>query len=76
MKLKVVYKMWTIDWLTFKGKGTSFAIEYGPFGDEQQARWFWLTMKEKMKTAYDYAIILDEQGNELYLDESWQVQPY
>lgn len=76
MKLKVVYKIWTIDWLTFKGKGSSFSIEYGPFASEQQARWFWLSIKEQMQTAYDYAVILDENGKDVFIDESYQVQPY
>jgi hypothetical protein len=33
-------------------------------------------MKEKMKRSYDIAIITDEKENELYRDESSDVQPY
>jgi|688.fasta_scaffold359750_2 hypothetical protein len=74
--LTVVFKTWVIDYETFKGKGNSFSIPFGPFCNEQQARWFWLTMKEKMKRSYDIAIITDEKENELYRDESSDVQPY
>ena len=74
--LKVYYKIWVIDYETFKGKGNSFTLDFGPFSSEQQARWFWLTMKENMKTNYDIAIIYDEHGNELYIDESKKVQPF
>jgi hypothetical protein len=76
MFLKVVYKIWTIDWETYKGKGTSFSLKYGPFPNEQQARWFWLNMKEMMNNSYDYAVIFDKRGLELYIDKSDQVQPF
>ena len=68
--LKVRYKIWVIDYETFKGKGNSFTLDFGPFSSEQQARWFWLT------TNYDIAIIHDDKMNELYIDESKQVQPF
>ena len=74
--LTVIYKIWVIDYDTFKGKGNSFFIDYGPFDNEQQARWFWLSMKEKMKRTYDIAIIHDEKGTQLYVDESKDVQPF
>lgn len=67
--LTVIYPVWTIDYETFRGKGSSFSVDYGPFGSEQQARWFWLIIKEKMKRNYDIAVILDENNNECYIDE-------
>lgn len=74
--LKVLFKTWTIDHETFRGKGNSFILTFGPFPNEQQARWFWLCMKEKMQKTYDIAIIYDENNNELYVDESSDVQPW
>jgi len=74
--LKVVFKTWVIDYQTYKGKGNSFTLPFGPFPNEQQARWFWLLIKEKMQRSYDIAIIHDEQDNNLYIDESTEVQPY
>lgn len=74
--LKIVFKTWSIDYQTFKGRANSFSIDYGPFPSEQQARWFWLLTKEKMNRSYDIAIIYDENNNELYIDESSDVQPW
>lgn len=68
-KLQILFPIWTIDYETFRGKGNSFIISYGPFSDEQQARWFWLTMKEKLQRNYEVAIIVDKDGNECYVDE-------
>lgn len=62
--------MWTIDYETFRGKGNNFLMKFGPFDSEQQARWFWLTMKEKLQRNYDIAVIVDDNGVEYYVDES------
>jgi hypothetical protein len=74
--LTIVFKTWVIDHETFKGKGSSFTLPFGPFPNIDQARWFWLTIKENMKRSYDVAIIHDKDGYELYHDESSDVQPY
>lgn len=74
--LTIVFKTWVIDYESFKGKGSSFSIPFGPFPDEQQARWFWLSLKEKMNRSYDIAIIHNKNGDELYRDESKDIQPY
>ena len=68
-KLQVLFPIWVIDYETFRGKGNGFIITYGPFDSEQQARWFWITMKEKLKREYDIAVIVDDNGNECYVDE-------
>jgi hypothetical protein len=44
-------------------------VSFGPFNDVQQARWFWLTMKEKMQRQYDIVAIHDKDGKEYYVDE-------
>lgn len=74
--LTIVFKTWVINYETFKGKGNSFTLPFGPFSNIDQARWFWLTIKENMKRSYDVAIIHDKDGYELYHDESNDVQPY
>ncbi len=74
--LTVVFKTWVIDYESFKGKGGSFTLPFGPFPNIDQARWFWLTLKENMKRPYDVAIIHDKDGYELYHDESSDTQPY
>lgn len=68
-KLQVLFPIWVIDYETFHGKESGFIIDYGPFDNEQQARWFWLTMKEKLKRNYDVACIVDDSGKEYYIDE-------
>ena len=67
--LIVLFPVWIIDYETFRGKGNTFTIHYGPFDSEQQARWFWLTMKEKLQRNYDIACIVDKDGYEVYIDE-------
>lgn len=67
--LKILFPTWIIDYETFRGKSNAFIMNFGPFDSEQQARWFWLTMKEKLQRNYDIAIIVDKDGNELYVDE-------
>jgi hypothetical protein len=67
--LTIVYPVWVIDYETFRGKQRSFSVSFGPFNDVQQARWFWLTVKEKMQRTYDIVAIHDENGKEYYIDE-------
>ena len=67
--LTIVYPVWTIDYETFRGKGHSFNVNFGPFSCADEAKWFWIMMKEKMKRNYEFAIILDKDGNECYVDE-------
>ena len=67
--LTIIYPIWVIDYKTFCGKGHSFSIDFGPFDSEQQAKWFWLMMKEKMNRKYDIVVIHDKDGNEYYIDE-------
>ena len=68
-KLQVLFPIWIVDYETFRGKGSGFIITYGPFDSEQQARWFWLTMKDKLQRKYDVACIVDDNGKEYYIDE-------
>ena len=68
--LTIVYPVWTIDYETYRGRGHPFSIKYGPFDSEQQARWFWLTMKDKLQRNYEIACILDKGGVEVYIDEN------
>lgn len=67
--LKILFPTWVIDYETFRGKANSFIMSFGPFDSEQQARWFWLTMKEKLQRNYDIAVIVDDKDNEVYIDE-------
>jgi hypothetical protein len=68
-KLQVLFPIWSIDYETFRGKDRGFVLSFGPFDSEQQARWFWLTMKEKLQRNYEVAVIVDNDGNECYIDE-------
>jgi hypothetical protein len=68
-KLKVLFTIWTIDYETFRGKGSGVVVPFGPFDSEQQARWFWLSMKDKLQRKYDIAVIIDSDGKEVYVDE-------
>ena len=74
--LTIVFKTWTIDPDTFKGKPNSFTLPFGPFDSIDQAKWMWLSIKEKMNRSYDIAIIHDKDGYEMYADESSDAQPY
>lgn len=67
--LKILFPVWIIDYQTFRGKGSGFIVDYGPFDSEQQARWFWLSMKEKLQRNYDIAVIVGKDDNEVYIDE-------
>ena len=67
-KLQVLFPTWIIDYETFRGKSNAFIMSFGPFSDEQQARWFWLTMKEKLQREYEVTVILDDKDNEVYVD--------
>jgi hypothetical protein len=67
--LSVTFPVWTIDWTTYKGRGISFSVDYGPFDSEQQAKWFWLTMKEKMKRNYESVVISDTEYQYQYFLE-------
>jgi hypothetical protein len=66
--LTVLFPIWVIDYETYRGKGHSFSIDFGPFDSEQQAKWFWLTMKEKMNRKYEIAVI-HSNSKEVYVDD-------
>lgn len=68
-KLQVLFPVWHIDY-EYRGKDSGVLINYGPFDSEQQARWFWLMMKEKLMRKYELATIIDDKGNEYYVDDA------
>jgi hypothetical protein len=68
--LSVKFPIWTIDHSTFNGVGSSFSIDYGPFHNEQQAKWFWLTMKEKLQRKYESVTITDSEFQYQYYIEN------
>jgi len=65
--LTIVYPVWIIDYETYRGKGHSFSVDYGSFSSLDEAKWFWIMTKEKMKRNYEFAIIHDKDG-EHYID--------
>ena len=68
--LSVKFPIWTIDHSTFNSAGSSFSIDYGPFYNEQQAKWFWLTMKEKLQRKYESVTITDSEFQYQYYIEN------
>lgn len=69
-KLQVLFPTWHINYESYRGNGSGVLINYGPFDSEQQARWFWLAMKEKLMRKYELAVIIDDKGNEYYVDDA------
>lgn len=67
--LTIVYPIWIIDYETYRGKGHSFSVDYGPFSSVDEAKWFWIMTKEKMQRKYELVVIYDDGGNEYYVDE-------
>lgn len=67
--LSILFPIWTIDWETNKGKGSSFVVDYGPFCSEQEARWFWIMIKEKMKRKYENVMIYNKDTEEILYSE-------
>lgn len=67
--LTIVYPIWIIDYETYRGKGHSFSVDYGPFSSVDEAKWFWIMTKEKMQRKYELVVIYDDGGNEHYVDE-------
>lgn len=41
--------------------GQHYTVEYGNFADEQDARWFWLTIKEKLKIPWIKTTIINKK---------------
>jgi len=41
--------------------GQYYTVEYGNFADEQDARWFWLTIKEKLKIPWIKTTIINKK---------------